>query len=181
MSFCKVERSLGLRISCLSALGIHSSAAKKAAGCPWRLTFCFLQTPRKSRICRSRPWKTRISQPCFCVVGFLSFCYAAPDVGEPQGCPSSAVPVMSPKYTRHTLKMPFGKIRPISCYFLSYSKVGEKCSFVTPKGKNCPGFSCMEVRVFINRFGDGTMENSWTLKLLASWKKKLLRACLNFI
>ena len=79
---------------------------------------------------------------------------------EPQGCPSSAVPVMSPKYTRHTLKMPFGKIRPISCYFLSYSKVGEKCSFVTPKGKNCPGFSCMEVRVFINRFGDGTMENS---------------------
>ena len=76
------------------------------------------------------------------------------------GCPSSAVPVMSPKYTRHTLKMPFGKIRPISCYFLSYSKVGEKCSFVTPKGKNCPGFSCMEVRVFINRFGDGTMENS---------------------
>lgn len=58
------------------------------------------------------------------------------------------------------LKMPFGKIRPISCYFLSYSKVGEKCSFVTPKGKNCPGFSCMEVRVFINRFGDGTMENS---------------------
>lgn len=47
MSFCKVERSLGLRISCLSALGIHSSAAKKAAGCPWRLTFCFLANTAK--------------------------------------------------------------------------------------------------------------------------------------
>ncbi len=55
MSFCKVERSLGLRISCLSALGIHSFAAKKAAGCPWQLAPCFLQTPRESRICRGRP------------------------------------------------------------------------------------------------------------------------------
>ena len=52
MSFCKVERSLGLRISCLSALGIHSSAAKKAAGCPWQLAPCFLQTPRESYL----PW-----------------------------------------------------------------------------------------------------------------------------
>lgn len=58
------------------------------------------------------------------------------------------------------LKCHLVKYAPYLVIFLSYSKVGEKCSFVTPKGKNCPGFSCMEVRVFINRFGDGTMENS---------------------
>jgi hypothetical protein len=93
------------------------------------------------------------------VVDFLSFCYAAPDVGEPQGCPSSTVPVMSPKYTRHTLKMPFGKIRPISCYFLSHPKEREEYNFVTSKGKGRPGLSFVEVRASINRFGGGTMEN----------------------
>lgn len=70
MSFCKVERSLGLRISCPSALGIHSSAAKKAAGCPWQLAPCFLQTPRESRICRGRPLKDA-DKPAMLLRGWL--------------------------------------------------------------------------------------------------------------
>ena len=66
---------------------------------------------------------------------------------------------MSPKSTRHTLKMPFGKIRPISCYFLSHPKEREEYNFVTSKGKGRPGLSFVEVRASINRFGGGTMEN----------------------
>lgn len=59
---------------------------------------------------------------------------------------------------------------PLKCHLVKYApylvifchilRLAKNVVFVTPKGKNCPGFSCMEVRVFINRFGDGTMENS---------------------
>ena len=55
VSFCKAERPLGLRISCPCTPGIQSPAIFLAAGCPWQLAPCFLQTPRESRICRGRP------------------------------------------------------------------------------------------------------------------------------
>lgn len=93
------------------------------------------------------------------MVDFLSFCYAAPDIGELRGCFSSAVPAISVKRVWHTLKMPFGKIRPIFCYFLSHPKEREEYNFVTSKGKGRPGLSFVEVRASINRFGGGTMEN----------------------
>lgn len=50
MSFCKVERSLGLRISCLSALGIHSSGCQKGSRMSVEAYILLLGKHRENRV-----------------------------------------------------------------------------------------------------------------------------------